>query len=113
MEAGVLREFEYEKNFEKSEKKVLTNEKRCGIMSESLWPHGGERSLKIEQQERSTKHISMCETDLEQFKKRILLNKSKEAKSKTRKQIRSRGTVFWYNDFESLILAQDERWRRA
>ena len=41
--------------------------------------------------------------------------KVKEAKSKTRKQrdwITER-SVFWYNDFESLILAQDERWRRA
>ena len=72
--------------------------------------------MKIEQQERSTKHIceeqSMCERT--QFKENTTQTKVKEAKSKTRKQDwTTERSVFSYNDFESLILAQDERWRRA
>ena len=42
-------------------KKVLTSGKDCGIISKSLRKSGGARSLKIEQQERSTKlKNSMC-----------------------------------------------------
>ena len=41
--------------------KVLTSGNECGIISKSPRKSGGERSLKIEQQERSTKlKNSMC-----------------------------------------------------
>ena len=57
----------------------------------------------------------MCETDLENsLNENTTQTKVKEAKSKTRKQDwTTERSVFSYNDFESLILAQDERWRRA
>ena len=52
------------KNFKKLSKKVLTREKWCDIIVKLSRRAAAKRSLKIEQQERSTKH-SMCErTDL-------------------------------------------------
>ena len=69
-----------EKNFKKSLKKVLTREKRCGIIVKLSPKRETEdkRSLKIEQQERSTKH-SMCErTDLVN-QELYILNKSKRS----------------------------------
>ena len=49
------------KKVKKLLKKVLTSGKDCGIISKSLRKSGGTRSLKIEQQERSTKlKNSMC-----------------------------------------------------
>ena len=55
------------KKVKKLLKKVLTSEFECGIISKSLreWR---QRSLKIEQQERSTKLKIVCVLDLEQFK---------------------------------------------
>ena len=44
---------------------------------------GDARSLKIEQQERSTKLKIVCVLDLEQFKENTTQNKSKIAKSKS------------------------------
>ena len=49
---------EPQKNIKKSKKllqKVLTSGNECGIISKSPRKSGGARSLKIEQQERSTK----------------------------------------------------------
>ena len=55
----------------------------CGIITRSPQERWLEWSLKIEQQERSTKHIKVCATDLEQFKREYYSNKSKIAKSKS------------------------------
>ena len=78
-----------EKNFKKSLKKVLTREKRCGIIVKLSPKRETEdkRSLKIEQQERSTKHSIVRNTNLV---KRVYIysNKVREAKIKiARKQI--------------------------
>ena len=80
-----------EKVFKKLLKKGLTNSHESGIITRSPQKRRQRWSLKIEQQERSTKHISMCETDLEQFFEWEYYSKTKvkEAKSKTRKQIGS------------------------
>ena len=73
-----------EKNSKEILKKVLTKGKRCGIIVK-LSARNSERSLKIEQQERSTKH-SMCErTNL--VKELYILNKVKEAKIKIAREI--------------------------
>ena len=74
------------------------------------------RSLKIEQQEMSTKQgferSKPCVKQISQFLKRILLKqKVKRANKSSKKDWMPQG--FWYKFFESLILAQDERWRRA
>ena len=53
-----------EKFFKKLSKKVLTRQKRCGIIVKLSARSGRERSLKIEQQERSTKHCEVRKTDL-------------------------------------------------
>ena len=70
-----------EKNFKKSLKKVLTREKRCGIIVKLSPKRETEdkRSLKIEQQERSTKHSIVRNTNLV---KRVYIysNKVREAK---------------------------------
>ena len=67
------------KKFEEIFKKVLTKGKRCDIIVK-LSARNSKRSLKIEQQERSTKH-SMCErTDLVN-QELYILNKVKEAKN--------------------------------
>ena len=70
--------------FKKLFKKVLTKGKRCGIIvklsARETLRGTAKRSLKIEQQERSTKH-RMCErTNL--VKSYIYSNKVKEAKKK-------------------------------
>ena len=69
--------------------------------------------MKIEQQEISTKQNCKCEnTNL--VKELYILNKVKEAKINSSKEDFNSGkTEIRYNYFESLILAQDERWRRA
>ena len=73
-----------EKIFKEIFKKVLTRRERCGIIVK-LSARNSERSLKIEQQERSTKH-SMCErTNL--VKELYILNKVKEAKIKIAREI--------------------------
>ena len=60
-------------------KKVLTSGKDCGIISKSPRKKAGDaRSLKIEQQERSTKLKIVCVLDLEQFKENTTQNKSKK-----------------------------------
>ena len=70
------------KKFLKKFKKVLDNEKKVWYNSRAVRKEAeSERSLKIEQQERSTKH-SMCErTDLVN-KSYIYSTKVKEAKKK-------------------------------
>ena len=70
--------------------------------------------MKTEQQERD-EETRKCVEGLGNSLKRILLYKSKDAKSKNSKRDlnQSRKGLFEYHDFESLILAQDERWRRA
>ena len=68
-----------EKKFKKVLKKVLTRRNDCGIIVK-LSARNGERSLKIEQQERSTKH-SMCENFISS-KSYIYSTKVKEAKKK-------------------------------
>ena len=76
-----------EKNSKEILKKVLTKGKRCGIIVK-LSARNSERSLKIEQQERSTKH-SMCErTNL--VKELYILNKVKEAKINSSKDCNRR-----------------------
>ena len=51
-----------------------------------LPPRGGaKRSLKIEQQRGKYKHISMCETELENFWEKYYSNKSKEQSSSNSK----------------------------
>ena len=78
-----------EKFFKKLLKKVLTRGKRCGIIVKLSPARETEdkRSLKIEQQERSTKHSIVRNTNLV---KRVYIysNKVREAKIKiARKQI--------------------------
>ena len=76
-----------QKNIKKSEKtfkKGIDKRKRLWynikVAAEKQW----QRSLKIEQQERSTKLKIVCVLDLEQFKENTTQNKSKNAKSKAR-----------------------------
>ena len=101
------------KKVKKLSKKVLTSGFWCGIISKSL-RELRHRSLKIEQQERSTKlKNSMC-IGSRTIQKRILLKqKVKLLRAKARCNRLNQLRLFWYNDIESLILAQDERWRRA
>ena len=89
-------------------KKGLTNGNRCGIITrsrESGAEPRGKWSLKIEQQERSTKHESMCEYGSRKFFEwEYYSNKSKEAKSKTRKQkdwiIPRDVLIQWFREFD-------------
>ena len=102
------------KNFEKVLKKVLTSRRGCGIIAKLSARRGGKRrSLKIEQQERSTKQKQKCEIHSRQ--RVIYTQQVKEAKRRNSEaDCTSFGrTSYNRNDFESLILAQDERWRRA
>ena len=76
-----------------------------------------DRSLKIEQQERSTKHIKKyVRTNSKFFKENTTQTKVKEAKKKSSDKKDTDCALECrkiYKTFESLILAQDERWRRA
>ena len=82
--------------------------------SQAVRKEGSEWSLKIEQQEISTKHCEVRNTKSRQ-RELYILNKVKEAKIKIARKGYSRSGRIGDNRkfFESLILAQDERWRRA
>ena len=68
-------------------KKVLTRRSRCGIIGRSTRKRrAGEWSLKIEQQERSTKRKSLKRISEILTDENTTQTKVKEAKSKTRKQ---------------------------
>ena len=60
-------------------KKYLTSWECCGIIVKLSAIVGSERSLKIEQQEISTKHCEVRNTNL--VKEEYILNKVKEAKN--------------------------------
>ena len=60
-------------------KKYLTSREHCGIIVKLSAIVGSERSLKIEQQEISTKHCEVRNTNL--VKEEYILNKVKEAKN--------------------------------
>ena len=72
------------------------------------------RSLKIEQQERSTKHIF----SRNKYVRTNSIHKENTTQTKVKEQSSSKKDIkclrtFHIPFFESLILAQDERWRRA
>ena len=67
------------KFFKKLFKKVLTTVERCGILSKSSPRGTAKRSLKIEQQEISTKQKASANLVLKEL---YILNKVKEAKIK-------------------------------
>ena len=60
-------------------KKYLTKGRRCGIIVKLSARADGKWSLKIEQQEISTKHCEVRNTNL--VKEEYILNKVKEAKN--------------------------------
>ena len=83
------------KVFKKTFKKVLTNGEGCGIITRSR--ESGTlifENWTTRDEVQSILKDMKCERISTIHKMRILLNKSKEAKSKTRKQIRPRETVF-------------------
>ena len=69
------------------------------------------RSLKIEQQWEKYKAYKYVQEQISQFLENTTQTKSKE-QSSSKKDIKHR-KMFHIPFFESLILAQDERWRRA
>ncbi len=68
------------KKIKKNEKKVLTTEKCCGILRKLSRRAAAKRSLKIEQQEISTKQKQVRNTNL--VDRVYILKKVKEAKIK-------------------------------
>ena len=103
------------KLLEKSLKKGLTKQAACGILYRLSARGGSEWSLKIEQQRgQSTKEI--CERSRQFLRETKLFQKSKKMlRAKARHDFRAgaRAQALIYQMIESLILAQDERWRRA
>ena len=68
----------------------MTREKRYDIIVELSTRGKAKRSLKIEQQERSTKHKKSASANL--VKELYILNKVKEAKINSSKEIVTEGT---------------------
>ena len=96
-------------------KKVLTRRLYGAIINKLSARGGSEWSLKIEQQRgQSTKEI--CERSRQFLRETKLFQKSKKMlRAKARHDFRAgaRAQALRYQMIESLILAQDERWRRA
>ena len=113
----------HEKFFKKLFKNLLTNGKRCGIIIGSRKTRQGREicrgSLTIEQQEIKVQAKLVIENLEISLKKKSQIYHGFETYStkykepnKLDKQDFNRKR-FKYNLLESLILAQDERWRRA
>ena len=112
------------KKVKKLLKKYLTNGKLCDIVEKLSTKRQRAWSLKIEQQKRERKACvrnhnmrnldnSCAVTNHGDCREKILLLKSKKSETELNfKQILSPQGVNIQN-LESLILAQDERWRRA
>ena len=75
--------------------------------------------MTIEKQENKYKQTSTCEISnffekkSASVKRSDILKKVRRAKNGSNKKVSSSERMRIYNLFESLILAQDERWRRA
>ena len=97
----------------------MTKSERYDIIHKLSEREGSDRSLKIEQQEikyKANRKDIRRTTETRKFlyrKRRKTLNK-KTANQKALNRGSDTGkTVRLYKNLESLILAQDERWRRA
>ena len=97
----------------------MTKRWRCDIIHKLSEREGSDRSLKIEQQERSTKLIEKIlgrTTELENSfieREGKLLTKKPRIKVTLNRGSDAAKAARLYKNLESLILAQDERWRRA
>ena len=93
----------------------MTKREACGILYRLSARGGSEWSLKIEQQRgQSTKEI--CERSRQFLRETKLFQKSKKmlrAKARQGFKAGAEANALRYQMIESLILAQDERWRRA
>ena len=97
----------------------MTKWRRYDIIHKLSEREGSDRSLKIEQQEIKYKANRKILEELQKLENSFIEREGKLLTKKPRiKKTLNRGsdtgkTVRLYKNLESLILAQDERWRRA
>ena len=112
------RRVDHEKVFEKTLKKGLTKRRRCDIIirlsrrADGNDLKGSFGHWKLNNNERSTKHKKYVQEQISQFLENTTQTKSKRAIKLERNDIWCL-VALYIPFFESLILAQDERWRRA